>query len=91
MQSQDGAYNLCWLSYFAGYGLRPIAGVTFAAALTIGLVTAPMSQLMISAAALQQQASAPDKRSQLLHSSRARERQKKHRAEWNEAIDAGKI
>jgi len=52
------------LSYFTGCGLWSIAGVTFVAALAVGLVTAPMPQL-ISAVALQQQASAPDKKAKM--------------------------
>jgi hypothetical protein len=61
-------------SYIAGSRLRPIARITFAAALAVGLVTAPTPQL-ISAATLQQQASAPAKKakmkkSQLLDSAR---------------------
>jgi hypothetical protein len=64
MQAQAETYNLCGLSYFTGCGLRPIAGVTLVAVLTVGLVTAPMPQL-ISAVALQQQASAPDKKTKM--------------------------
>jgi hypothetical protein len=79
---------------FYSCGLRPIAGVTFAAALAVGLVTPPMPQL-ISAAALRQQASAPDKKAKIKKpiagQLTARERQKKHRAEWKEAKAAGKI
>jgi hypothetical protein len=66
MQAQAETYNLCGLSYFTGCGLRPITGVTgvtFVAVLAVGLVTAPMPQLI--SAALQQQANAPDKKTKM--------------------------
>jgi hypothetical protein len=63
--------------------------VMFAAALAVGLITAPMPQL-ISSAAAQQQASAPDKSAKTKKDASAgqvaaRERQKKCGAEWKEA------
>ncbi|MGZ5564384.1 MAG: hypothetical protein ACXWFY_04255 [Chthoniobacterales bacterium] len=69
--------------------------VMFAAALAIGLVTAPIPQL-ISAAAAQQQASTPDKNAKTKKEPNAeqfatRERQKKSATEWEEAKAAGKI
>jgi hypothetical protein len=67
----------------------------FAAALAVGLITAPMPQLTSTAAA-QQQASAPDKnvkpkREQSAGQLAARERQKKCAAEWKEAKAASKV
>ena len=69
--------------------------IMFAAALTLGLITAPMPQFMSTASA-QQQASAPDKnakpkREQSPGQVAARERQKKCAAEWKEQKAAGKI
>jgi len=69
--------------------------IMFAAALTVGLITAPMPQFMSTASA-QQQASAPDKnakpkREQSPGQVAARERQKKCAAEWKEQKAAGKI
>ena len=69
--------------------------VMFAVALIVGLIVAPMPQL-ISTAAAQQQASAPDKnaktkKEQSAGQLAARERQKKCGAEWKEAKAAGKI
>ena len=72
-------------------GLNVIHKIMFAAALT----TAPMPQLMSTAAA-QQQASAPDKtakpkKEQSPGQAAAHERQKKCAAEWKEQKAAGKI
>jgi len=69
--------------------------IMFAAALTVGLITAPMPQFMSTASA-QQQASAPDKnakpkREQSPGQVAARERQKKCAAEWKVQKAAGKI
>jgi hypothetical protein len=69
--------------------------VMFAAALCVGLITAPMPQLIPSAAA-QQQATAPDKNAKPKKETSAgqlaaRERQKKCGAEWKEAKAANKI
>jgi hypothetical protein len=69
--------------------------VLFAAALAVGLITAPMPQLTSTAAA-QQQASAPDKnakpkREPSAGQLAARERQKKCAAEWKEAKAASKV
>ena len=69
--------------------------VMFAAALAVGLITAPLPQLMSSAAA-QQQASAPDKNAKSKKEPStgqlaARERQKKCAAEWKEAKAADKV
>jgi hypothetical protein len=69
--------------------------VLFAAALAVGLVTAPMPTLTSTAAA-QQQASAPDKnakpkREPSAGQLAARERQKKCAAEWKEAKAASKV
>jgi hypothetical protein len=69
--------------------------IMFAAALTVGLITAPMPQFMSTASA-QQQASAPDKnakpkREQSPGQVAARERQKKCAAEWKLQKAAGKI
>ncbi len=68
--------------------------VIFAAALAVGLITAPMSQFVSNAAA-QQQASA-DKNAKMKKEPSAgqlatRERQKKCGAEWKEAKAANKI
>jgi len=69
--------------------------IMFAAALAVGLITAPMPQLMSTAVA-QQQASAPDKnvkpkKEQSPGQVAAHERQKKCAAEWKEQKAAGKI
>jgi hypothetical protein len=69
--------------------------VMFAAALAVELITAPMPQLMSTAAA-QQQASTPDKsaktkKEQSAGQLAARERQKKCAAEWKETKAAGKV
>jgi hypothetical protein len=68
--------------------------VVFAAALAVGLITAPMSQFVSSAAA-QQQAST-EKNAKTKKEPRAgqlatRERQKKCGAEWKEAKASNKI
>jgi hypothetical protein len=67
----------------------------FAAALAVGLVIAPMPQLVSSAAA-QQKATASDKnaktkREPSAEQVAARERQKKCAAEWKEAKAANKV
>lgn len=67
--------------------------VMFAAALAVGLITAPMPQLVSSAAA---QASTQDKNAKTKKEPSAgqlaaRERQKKCAAEWKEAKAASKI
>jgi hypothetical protein len=68
--------------------------VVFAAALALGLITAPMSQFVSSAAA-QQQAStdknAKMKKEPSTGQLATRERQKKCGAEWKEAKAANKI
>ena len=69
--------------------------VMFSAALAVALITAPMPQLMRTAAA-QQQASAPDqsaktKKEPSAGQVAARERQKKCAAEWKEAKAGGKV
>jgi len=69
--------------------------VVFSAALAVVLPTAPMSHL-VSTAAAQQQASAPDKNAKAKKvpsagQLAARERQKKCAAEWKEAKAGGKI
>jgi len=69
--------------------------VMLAAALAVGLITAPLTQL-VSTAAAQQQASTPakDAKTKKEPSSgqiAARERQKKCAAQWKEAKVAGKI
>ena len=67
--------------------------IMFAAALTVGLITAPMPQFMSTASA-QQQASAPDKNAKPKREQspvQARERQKKCAAEWKVQKAAGKI
>ena len=95
----------------SGCGLRPIAGrqephleikgselmhkVMFAAALAIGMMTAPMPEF-VSTAAAQQQASTPDKNAKpkkdpSAGQTAARDRQKKCGAEWKEAKAAGKV
>jgi hypothetical protein len=76
-------------------GLNIMHKIMFAAALAVGLITAPMPQFMSTAAA-QQQASAPDKnakpkKEQSPGQVAARERQKKCAAEWKEQKAAGKI
>jgi hypothetical protein len=70
--------------------------IMFAAALAVGLITAPASQFMSTAAAQQQQASTPDKsakpkKEQSPGQVAAHERQKKCAAEWKEQKAAGKI
>ncbi len=95
----------------SGCGLRPIAGrqvphleikgselmhkVMFAAALAIGMMTAPMPEF-VSTAAAQQQAPASDKTAKSRKEPSAgqlaaRERQKKCAVEWKEAKAASKI
>jgi hypothetical protein len=69
--------------------------VMFAAALAVGLITAPMTQF-VSTAAAQQQASTPAKDTKMKKEPSAgqiaaRERQKKCAAEWKEAKAASKI
>jgi len=69
--------------------------IMFAAALAAGLITAPMPQLMSTAAA-QQQASTPDKNAKMKKEPSAgqlaaRERQKKCAVEWKGAKAAGKV
>ena len=69
--------------------------VMFSAALAVALITAPMPQLIATAAA-QQQASAPDKNAKTKKEPSAgqlaaRERQKKCAAEWKEAKAGGKV
>ena len=69
--------------------------VAFSAALAVALITAPMPHL-ITAAAAQQQASAPDKNATPKKEPSAgllaaRERQKKCAAEWKEAKAGGKV
>ncbi|HEY6023885.1 MAG TPA: hypothetical protein VIV34_06865 [Pseudolabrys sp.] len=69
--------------------------VTFAAALAVALLTAPMPHLMSTAAA-QQQTSATDKNAKAKKDPSAgqlaaRERQKKCAVEWKEAKAAGKV
>lgn len=69
--------------------------IMFAAALTVGLIAAPLPQL-VSTAVAQQQASAPDKNAKTKKEPSAgmlaaRERQKKCGVEWKEAKAAGKI
>ncbi|MGB8447328.1 MAG: hypothetical protein WCE32_23425, partial [Pseudolabrys sp.] len=68
--------------------------VIFAAALAVGLIAAPMSQL-ISSAAAQQQAStdknAKTKKDPSAGQLATRERQKKYGAEWKEAKAGNKI
>jgi hypothetical protein len=76
-------------------GLNVMHKIMFAAALAVGLITAPMPQF-ISTAGAQQQASAPDKnakpkKEQSPGQVAARERQKKCAAEWKEQKAAGKI
>ena len=68
--------------------------VMFAAALAVGLITAPLTPL-VSTAAAQQQASTPAKDAKTKKEPSAgqiaaRERQKKCAAEWKEAKAAGK-
>ena len=68
--------------------------VMFSAALAVGLITAPMPQLIPPAAA-QQQASTPEKNAKTKKEPSAgqiaaRERQKKWAAEWKEAKAGGK-
>ena len=95
----------------SGCGLRPIAGrqephrgikgselmhkVMFAAALAVGMITAPMPGF-VSTAAAQQQASTPDKNAKPKKDpsggqTAARDRQKKCGAEWKEAKAARKV
>jgi len=67
----------------------------FAAALAIGLVTAPVPQFVLTAAA-QQQPSATDKTAKSTREPSpgqvaARERQKKCAAEWKETKASGKV
>ena len=69
--------------------------VMFAAALAVGLITAPMAQF-VSTAAAQQQASTPvkdakTKKEPSAGQIAARERQKTCAGEWKEAKAAGKI
>ena len=69
--------------------------VMFAAALAVGLITAPMPQF-VSTAAAQQQSSASEKTAKTKKEPSAgqlaaRERQKKCAAEWKEAKAASKI
>ena len=69
--------------------------VMLAAALAVGLIGAPMSQL-ISTAAAQQQTSTPDKTAKTKKEPSAgqlaaRERQKKCAVEWKEAKAANKV
>ena len=69
--------------------------ITVAAALVFSLIAAPTPQL-VSTAAAQQQAGAPDKsakpkREQSPGQIAARERQKKCAAEWKEEKAAGKV
>jgi hypothetical protein len=61
--------------------------VVFAAALAVGLITAPMSQFVSSAAARQQVTEKEPRAGQLA----TRERQKKCSAEWKEAKASNKI
>ena len=68
----------------------------FAAALAVGLVIAPMPQLISSAAAQQKATTASDKNAKTkkepsAEQVAARERQKKCAAEWKEAKAANKI
>ena len=68
--------------------------VVFAAALAVGLITAPMSQFVSSAAARQQ--ASTEKNAKTEKEPRAgqlatRERQKKCSAEWKEAKASNKI
>src|SRR5262245_51299422 len=67
----------------------------FAAALAVGLITAPTAQF-VSTAAAQQQASTPAKDTKMKKEpsagqTAARERQKKCAAEWKEAKAASKV
>jgi len=76
-------------------GLNVMHKIMFAAALAVGLITAPMPQLMSTVAA-QQQATAPDKSAKPKKEPSpgqvaARERQKKCAAEWKEQKAANKI
>lgn len=76
-------------------GTEVMHKVMFAAALAVGLITAPMPQL-VSTAAAQQQASTPDKNAKpkkdpSAGQTAARDRQKKCGAEWKEAKAAGKV
>jgi hypothetical protein len=75
--------------------MKTMHKIMFAAALTAGLITAPIPQL-ISSAVAQQQATAPDKTAKMKKEPSAgqlaaRERQKKCAVEWKEAKAAGKI
>jgi hypothetical protein len=76
-------------------GTEVMHKVMFAAALAVGLITAPMPQL-VSTAAAQQQATTPDKNAKpkkdpSAGQTAARDRQKKCGAEWKEAKAAGKV
>jgi hypothetical protein len=69
--------------------------VMIAAALAVGLITAPIPQF-VSAASAQQQTAAPDKNAKVKKDPSAgqlaaRQRQKKCAAEWKEAKAAKKI
>jgi hypothetical protein len=85
----DGARNL------GNNGKELMHKVMFAAALAVGLITAPVAQF-VSTAAAQQQASTPAKDTKMKKEPSAgqiaaRERQKKCAAEWKEVKAAGKI
>src|SRR5215471_11635471 len=76
-------------------GTQLMQKITVAAALVFSLIAAPTPQL-VSTAAAQQQAGAPDKsakpkREQSPGQIAARERQKKCAAEWKEEKAAGKV
>ena len=76
-------------------GTEVMHKVMFAAALAVGLITAPMPHLIPTAVA-QQQASAPAKDAKTKKEPSAgqiaaRERQKKCAAEWKEAKAGGKV